>query len=153
MGSNSRALRQSPRAGACRSELAHAEHDVARLLAGLDVAGRLDDLVERVPPVDHGPVLARVDELLDEEEVLPAIAADAELRTKRLKLLALRSTPPRRPTPVSYLLCWIGPRSMPPLPDPPIPPKRAKLRTDSATKAISRVQKGCALTNPITRSI
>jgi hypothetical protein len=33
--------------------LAHAEHDVARLLARLDVAGRLDDLVERVPPVDH----------------------------------------------------------------------------------------------------
>jgi hypothetical protein len=61
--------------------LADTEHDVARLLAGLDVAGRLDDFVQLVHPVDHGPVLACVDELLDEDEVLLAIAADAELRT------------------------------------------------------------------------
>src|SRR5215213_2758514 len=61
--------------------VADRQDDVPRLLAGLDVAGRLDDLVERVRPVDHRPVLARADQLLDEEEVLPAIAADAELRT------------------------------------------------------------------------
>ena len=57
-----------------------AEHDVAGLLAGLDVASRLDDLVERVGPVDHGPVLPRFHELLDEQEVLLAIAADPERR-------------------------------------------------------------------------
>src|SRR5918994_2732469 len=60
---------------------ADAEHDVARLLAALDVAGRLDDLVEFVAPVDHRPVLAGVDELLDEGQVFLAIAADAEFRT------------------------------------------------------------------------
>jgi hypothetical protein len=55
--------------------IADAEHDIARLLAGLDVSRRLDDLVEPVSPVDHGPVLACLDELLDEGEVLFAIAA------------------------------------------------------------------------------
>src|SRR5262249_46287996 len=60
---------------------AESEHDVARLLAAFDVAGSLDDLVEWVPSVDHGPVLLRVDELLDEEEVLLAIPADAEPHT------------------------------------------------------------------------
>ena len=54
------------------------QHDVARLLPGLDVARRLDDLVERVRPVDHRPVLARLDELLEEEDVLLPILRDAE---------------------------------------------------------------------------
>src|SRR5688500_13485811 len=62
--------------------LGDAEHDVARLLPGLDVAGRLDDLVERVRPVDHWPVPSRVDELLDQQEVRLAIAADAESPTR-----------------------------------------------------------------------
>src|SRR5215204_681399 len=64
----------------CRS-LAQAKHDVASLPAALDVADRLDDLVELVGPVDHGPVLARVDEFLDQEQVLLAIAADSDGRT------------------------------------------------------------------------
>ena len=79
-------FRKKPRAVGARlgtsSSLARsdAEHDVAGLLAGLDVASRLDDLVERVGPVDHGPVLPRFHELLDEQEVLLAIAADPERR-------------------------------------------------------------------------
>jgi len=56
---------------------AYAESRRSRLLAGLDVAGRLDDLVERVPPVDHRPVLARVDELFDEDAVFLAITGTA----------------------------------------------------------------------------
>src|SRR5829696_9615233 len=60
--------------------LAYAQHDIAGLLAGLDVTDRLDDLVERIRPVDHRPVLLRIDELLDQDEVGLAIATDAELR-------------------------------------------------------------------------
>src|SRR5512132_106681 len=52
--------------GATLPSFGHAEHDVARLLAGLDVAGRFDDLVDVVRSVDHRPVFAGVDELLDE---------------------------------------------------------------------------------------
>ena len=34
------------------------EHDVSRLLLGLDVAGRVGGLLQRIGAVDHGPVLA-----------------------------------------------------------------------------------------------
>jgi hypothetical protein len=56
---------------------AHEQHDVACLLAGLDVTGRLNHLVERIGPIDYRPILARFDEFLDEKKVLAAIAADA----------------------------------------------------------------------------
>src|SRR5262245_44245534 len=59
---------------------ADAEDHVAGLLARLDVADRLDDLLEVVPPVDHGSELAGLHELLDQQEILLAIAADAERR-------------------------------------------------------------------------
>src|SRR5262245_25277561 len=61
--------------------LPHAEHDVARLLAALDIPDRLDHLVELVAAVDHRPVLTRLDQLPDENEILLAIAPDAERRT------------------------------------------------------------------------
>ena len=38
----------------------------------------LDDVVQRVRPVDDGAVPARLDELLDEQQVVPAVPADAE---------------------------------------------------------------------------
>src|SRR5207244_8290063 len=46
------------------------QDDIARLVPCLDVAVRLDRLVHRVTPVDHRPELARLDELLQEEDVL-----------------------------------------------------------------------------------
>src|SRR5438034_10821454 len=46
------------------------QDDVPDLLLRFDVPGRLDDLLERVAPIDDGPVFASLDELLEEEDVL-----------------------------------------------------------------------------------
>ena len=54
----------------------HGEHDVPRLLAGLDVLARLDHVLERVAPVDDRAVLPRLDELFQEEDVLLRVAGD-----------------------------------------------------------------------------
>src|SRR4029077_1493377 len=43
---------------------------VSNFLLGFDVAGRLDDLLQRVSPVHDGAVLPGLDELLDQEDVL-----------------------------------------------------------------------------------
>ena len=53
-----------------RSAAVHGQDDVSRLLPRLDVPRRLDDVLQRVPAVDDRPVLPRLDELLDEEDVL-----------------------------------------------------------------------------------
>ena len=46
------------------------QDDIAHLLPGLDVPGRLDDVLQRVAAVDHGKVLPRLDEALDKTDVL-----------------------------------------------------------------------------------
>src|SRR5229473_4876810 len=53
-----------------RPVAAHRQHDIAGLLPGFDVRGRLDHLLQRVATIDHRPVLPRLDELLEEEDVL-----------------------------------------------------------------------------------
>ena len=61
-------LRQmAPRAGSggpspAGLPVGHLEHDVAGLLVGLDVAVRLDDLIEWVGSVDHRAVVAALDQ-------------------------------------------------------------------------------------------
>src|SRR5258708_21104587 len=49
-------------------------NDIPRLLLRLDERGRLDNSVQGVAAVDHGPVLARLDELPEEEHVLLGVA-------------------------------------------------------------------------------
>src|SRR5688572_20905664 len=43
--------------------------DIANLMTGIGVAVRFGDLVERVSTPDHGTQLARVDQLLQEDEI------------------------------------------------------------------------------------
>jgi len=53
------------------------QDDVACLLPCLDVPRRLDHLLQRVDPIDDGAVLARLDELLEDEEIRLCVARDA----------------------------------------------------------------------------
>src|SRR2546425_2381758 len=46
------------------------QDDVSHLLLRLDVPGRLDHVLQAVAPVDHGPVLSRLDQFFEEEDVL-----------------------------------------------------------------------------------
>jgi hypothetical protein len=50
--------------------VAHREDDVAGLLLGFDVPCRLDHVRERVASIDDRPVFPRLDDLLEEEDVL-----------------------------------------------------------------------------------
>src|SRR5438876_778827 len=45
-----------------RPVAAHRQHDIAGLLPGFDIRGRLDHLLQRVATIDHRPVLPRLDE-------------------------------------------------------------------------------------------
>ena len=54
----------------------HGQDDVAGLLPRLDVPRRLDDVLERIGAVDDRAVLARLDQLLDEEDVLLRVLGD-----------------------------------------------------------------------------
>ena len=62
-----------------RRSLAQSEHDVSRLLAGLDVAGRLDDLVETGQKT--GNVVLRVSEAAPGEQPEPAAKHEEEVPT------------------------------------------------------------------------
>src|SRR5258707_15879131 len=54
----------------CAAHRADGQDDVACLMPRLDVSGRLDHLLQRVAPIDDRPILPRLDELLEEEDVL-----------------------------------------------------------------------------------
>src|SRR6266487_5964683 len=49
---------------------ANREDDVPGLLLRFDVPSRLDHVLQRVAPIDDRPILPRLDELLEEEDVL-----------------------------------------------------------------------------------
>src|SRR5450759_250252 len=51
-------------------QLAHGQDDAAGLVLRFDVPGRLDNVLQRVAPIDDGPVLAGLDQLLEGEDVL-----------------------------------------------------------------------------------
>src|SRR5258708_17592204 len=45
------------------------QDDVAGLLLRFDIPGRLDHVLQRVAPIDDRPVLPRLDDLLEEEDI------------------------------------------------------------------------------------
>lgn len=53
---------------------AHGEDDITCLPLRFDVPGRLDYVLHWVVPVDNRPVLTRLDELLEQEDVLLRVA-------------------------------------------------------------------------------
>ncbi len=57
---------------------ANHENDVSCLLLRFDVLRGLDHLLQRVAPIDDRPVLPRLDELLEEEDVLLRCPLDPE---------------------------------------------------------------------------
>src|SRR5437867_1224781 len=52
------------------SDVVDGQDDVPGLLLRFDVPGRLDHVLQRVAPIDDRLVLPRLDELLEEEDVL-----------------------------------------------------------------------------------
>ena len=52
------------------------QHDVAYLATCLDIPSRLNDLLQWVGPIDHGSVLARLDQLIEDEQIRLRIARD-----------------------------------------------------------------------------
>src|ERR1700680_361591 len=46
------------------------QHDIAGLLLGFHIPGRLDHILQRIAPVDDRPISAGLDETLQEEHVL-----------------------------------------------------------------------------------
>ena len=55
---------------------ADSQHDVTRLLPLLDVPRRLDHLLQGVGPINDRPILARLDQPLEEEKVLLGVPSD-----------------------------------------------------------------------------
>src|SRR5713226_4675979 len=63
-------LQTTSTAHSCPAVAADCQDDVPGLLLRFHVPGRLDHVLQGVAPIDDGPVLPSLDELLEEEDVL-----------------------------------------------------------------------------------
>ena len=54
--------------------LVHCDGHVALFVFLLDIPMRLDHVLQRVAPIDDCPVFPRLDEILEEEDILPGVA-------------------------------------------------------------------------------